>query len=85
MGWVKDLASLPAVVAILVVFTVCIRFILRTVSKQIVDPFKDTITNHFEHDLQDRELTRTERKEERDERQLERRAIEKLVDKIDSL
>ena len=85
MGWISDLASLPAVVAILVVFTVCLWFILRIVSKQIVDPFKQVVENHFEHDMIDRVQNRTERKEEREERKLERKAIEKLLDKIDSL
>ncbi len=78
MGWISDLAGLPAVVAILIVFTACVWFILRTVSKQIVDPFKTTINNHFEHALEDR-------KEDREERKLERQAINKLINKIDSL
>jgi len=85
MGWISDLASLPAVVAILVVFTACLWFVLKTVSKQIVDPFKKVVSNHFEHDLQDRREDRKERKEERVERKLERETINKLISKIDSL
>jgi len=83
MGWISDLASLPAVVAILVVFTACLWFVLKTVSKQIVDPFKTVITNHLEHDLEDREEDREERKEERTERKLERQTIGTLINKID--
>ena len=78
MGWISDLASLPAVVAILVVFTVCLWWILRVMSKNIVDPFKALITNHLEHEREDR-------KEEKIERRKELEAIDKLIDKIDSL
>ena len=85
MGWIKDLGQLPTNVAILVVFTACIWFLLRTISKQIVDPFRQTINNHFEHDLEDRKEDREERKEEREERKLERETINKLINKIDSL
>ena len=83
MGWISDLASLPAVVAILVVFTVCLWWILRIVSKQIVDPFKAVIHNHFQHDMEDRQEDRVERKEEREERKSERQTMEKLINKID--
>ena len=85
MGWISDLASLPAVVAILVVFTVCLWWVLRIVSKQIVDPFKEVISNHFVHDLEDRKEDREERKEEKVERKLERETFNKLINKIDSL
>lgn len=85
MGWISDLASLPAVVAILVVFTVCLWWILHVMAKQIVDPFKTTISNHFAHDLEDRKEDREERKEERTERKLERETINKLINKIDLL
>ena len=83
MSWISDLGQLPTNVAILVVFTACVWFILRTVSKQIVDPFKTTITNHFEHDIEDRKEDRQERMEERKERKLERQTMERLVDRID--
>ena len=61
MNWVQDLASLPAVVAILVVFTVCVSWLIRMVSKNVVDPFKTALTNHMEHDMQDRKEDREER------------------------
>ena len=83
MGWISDLASLPTVVAILVVFTVCLWWILRIISKQIVDPFKQTINNHFTHDLADRKEDRDDRREDRKERKLERQTIEKLIGKIE--
>jgi len=61
MGWVADLASLPAVVAILVVFTACLIGVIRYVGKRVVDPFETLIGNHLEHLTEEQKEDRTER------------------------
>jgi len=61
MGWVKDLASLPSVVAILVVFTVCIGLVIRYISKHVVSPFKLLIGNHLDHMVDEQIEDRHER------------------------
>jgi len=66
MGWVADLASLPAVVAILVVFTVCLVAVIRYVSKHVVSPFKLLIGNHLEHMIDEQKEDRVERQKMRD-------------------
>ena len=77
MDWITDLAGLPAVVAVLVVFTVCISIIVRTLSKHVIKPFEQMLSNHFQHDMEDRE-------ENRRESRLMRKAIEGLAKKIDA-
>jgi len=76
MNWITDLAGLPAVVAVLVVFTVCISIVVRTLSQRIIKPFEQMLSNHFRHDMDNRE-------EDRRDRRLMREAIEGLVKKID--
>jgi len=78
MEWISDLASLPTIVAILVVFTVCLWWILRIMTTQIIDPFKMVMTNHMEHERQFHVEQRIERKREVE-------AIDRLVEKIDTL
>ena len=72
MEWVTDLARLPAVVSVLIVFAICLRWILKVISKQIVEPFKTALTNHFAHDMEDR-------KEDRVERRLMRKSIDTMA------
>lgn len=55
MSWITDIGSLPAAVAVAVVLTLCVTWVLRIVAKQVVEPFKVLIVNHLEHDKQDRD------------------------------
>ena len=38
MGWIDSLGGLPETVAVLVVFTICIVWIIKCIIKRVVDP-----------------------------------------------
>ena len=81
-NWVSNLASLPAVVAVLVVFTACVYYIIRAVTKHVVEPFKLLVSNHLEHDKQDREAQCDAMREVAKELQQQRQSFEVLADRI---
>ena len=55
MNWISDIGSLPAAIAVAVVLTLCVTWVLRIVARQVIEPFKVLIANHLEHDKQDRD------------------------------
>ena len=89
MQWVADLASLPAVIAVLVVFAFCLVVVVKYISKHMIEPLKGVITNHMDHLMEEQREDRSERCKMREalERQTEaiteqRHSFEKLCDKV---
>ena len=85
MGWVADLSSLPAVVAVLVVFTVCLAAIIRYISKHVVDPFKMLIGNHLEHLTAEHKDDRIERSKMRESLEKQTRALDQQAHQFEKL
>lgn len=89
MSWVADLAGLPAVVAVLVVFAFCLVFVVRYIAKHMVEPMKGVLTNHMDHLMEEQRADRAERCKMREALEQQTRAIteqshafEKLCDKV---
>ena len=82
MSWITDIGSLPAAIAVAVVLTLCVTWVLRIVARQIVEPFKVLISNHLEHDKQDREAHCEAMKEVAEELKAQSKALSAFVEEV---
>lgn len=58
MDWIAQLGGLPLPVAILALFTACVLLVLRAVFNRVVKPFETLVSNHLEHDSEERRAMR---------------------------